>query len=371
LEPVYNLKDLILFPYTAFFQKFSFTPKRSEGPGKHFFKNASAMLCLDELKALYVAVMTASMLDDNSFINKYMIEFIKELGDTYDLPENDQAELSKMISGVKVFSRSIPLLELIRFFKKDPFLQISYSFDKKSFMSTYQGILRSDMRNKINTKYSEIQREYIEKEIARIFKGKDFTEFRNYRRYSSIDYQKMGLPVFNHTKSLNLLYNYIKCFYQSHFSDIISILEKGILSQNRITRDRLLTHSISLQELEEKIRASDKSLSPEEEDGKLFHKIRMTLASEPAQQRMFRTLVSRKNKEVKTLVEWGEEALGGLEKIFEELLETSSTTVKVQLNKHYLMKGKSVTLVSLIKRRADHIKEFRRLLSQVLKMESD
>jgi hypothetical protein len=371
VEPLYNLKDIILFPFTAFFQKFSFTPNRSDGDGKHFFKNASAMLCLDDLKMLYIAVMSGSMLDDGIRINQFLLEFIKSLGDESAVPANDNEVLRKLIIKVKNFNRAVPLLEMLKYFKKDPFLQVRFSYEKKSLKTIYAGILHMAMKNQVDVRYAEVQSEFIEREIGRIFEGRQFAEFRNYRKYASIDYQSMGLPYFNHTKSLNVLYNYIKCFYMSHLNDLISILEKGVLSQNRITRDRLLNHSIALQELEDKISASDNSLSPEEEDGKLFHKLRMTLASEPSQQRMFRSLVMHKNKEVKSLIDWGEEALAGLERIFEDLVSSTANAVKVQLNKHYLMKGKSTTLVSLLKARAKHIREIRNLISQINKMESD
>ena len=115
----------------------------------------------------------------------------------------------------------------------------------------------------------------------------------------------------------------------------------------------------------------DKSLSPEEDEGKMFHKLRMSLASEPSQQRMYRSLVINKNREVKSLIDWGEEALSGLEKIFSELAASESNVIKVQLNKHYLMRGKSITLVSILKKRSAHIREIRRLTAQIIKMESD
>ena len=369
IEPVYSLKDLILFPYTSFFQKFSFTPNRSDSDDRHFFKSASAMLCLDELENLFIAVMSASMLPENSTLNRFMIEYVRNLGEEDVLPENSQEELVRLINKVRKFNNSTPIIELLRYFRKDPFLQVKFIYERRSFRETYKNILRSLLKTQLDKMYPEIQRDYIEREISRLFRGAHFVEFRNYRKYASIDYQKMGLPFFTHTKSLNVLYNYIRSFYEGFFSDLIAILEKGILSQNRITRDRLLTHAVALQELEDKINASDKSLSPEEEDGKLFHKLRMTLASEPAQQRMFRSLVIHKNREVKSLIDWGEEALAGLEKIFEELMASSSTTVKIQLNKHYLIKGKSITLVSLLKTRAQHIREFRRLMTQIIKME--
>ena len=370
IAPMYNLKDLILYPYTSFFQKFSFTPNRSDG-GKHFFKNASAMLCLDHLKNFYIAVMSASTLDEHIPLNKFLVEFIRDIDETDPLPENYDEILKALIVNTKAFAATMPLLEIMQYFRKEPYLKIEYTFERKSFKEFYMEILHHRMRDAVNKVYADIQREYIEREIGRIFKNKKFQEFRNYRKYASIDHQKMGLPFFTHTKSLNVLHNYIRSFYQSHFADVISILEKGILSQNRITRDRLLTFSVALQELEDKIETSDKTLSPTEDDGKVFHKLRMTLISDSAQQRMYKTLVINKNREVKSLIDWGEEALSGMERIFEELVKSESNVIKVQLNKHYLLNGKSITLVSLLKKRAAHIRDFRRLMAQIIKMESE
>ncbi len=370
LSPIYNLKDLILFPYTSFFQKFSFTPNRS-GRGRHFFKNASAMLCLDQLKQLYIAVNTGAMLDEHIPLNKYLIEFINSFDGKEAVQEYEDDSLQKLIMGAKQFADRIPLLEIIQYFTKEPYLKISYSFNKKRFKDLYTEILNSQLKGYILKIYPDIQKAYIDREIKRIFKGYRLTEFRNYRMYSSIDHQKMRLPFFTHTKSLNILYNYIKCFYQTYFSDVITLLEKGILSQDRIARDRLLGYSIALQEIEEKIEASDKSLGSDQEDGKLFHKLRLSLISEPSQQRMFRSLVINKNREVKSLIDWGEESLAGLEKIFNEIVTSSSNTIKIQLNKHYLVKGKSITLVSLLKERSSHLREFHRLIAQIVKIESD
>ncbi len=371
LKPLYRLKDLILFPYTAFFQKFSFTPNRSgEDGGKHFFKNASVMLCLDDLRLLYKAVNRGAELNETYRINRYLIEFLRSFEGSEIWPEENQDELKEFILSIKAFNRKMPILELLRFFLKDPYLKINYVDVEQPFKMIYREILRKKAREKLEEIYTEIQKEYIEKEIGRIFKGKRFIEFCNYRKYAAIDYQKMGLPFFTHTKSLNLLYNYVVSFYQGHLSEVVSILEKGILAQNRITRDRLLNHSIALQDLESKIKASDDSLAPEEEDGKIFHKLRISLISEPSQQRIYRTMVVHKNREVKTLLDAGMDSLGGLEKIFEELVNSTTNVMKIQLNRHYLLKGKSITLVSLLKTRAKHLKEFRNLMSMVIKMEA-
>ena len=88
--------------------------------------------------------------------------------------------------------------------------------------------------------------------------------------YTSIDYKAAELPFFIHTRSVNLVYNYLINYYKEHMQDIVRILERSVIDQNRITRDRLLSHASNLEDLEDKILQFDQSLSNDAEDGKQF-----------------------------------------------------------------------------------------------------
>ncbi|MGC9308804.1 MAG: hypothetical protein ACP5FL_08540, partial [Thermoplasmatota archaeon] len=147
----------------------------------------------------------------------------------------------------------------------------------------YYQILKEKIVREFDERFQEIRKRYIQREINSLFMDKQLIPFHNYREYASIDYKKMGVPFFVHVRSLNLLYNYIKLQYRENIQSVIQLLQRGLLAQNRITQDRLMRHASGLEELEEKIRLFDYSLSPESEDGKQFQRLRFMLASDPSQ----------------------------------------------------------------------------------------
>ena len=84
---------------------------------------------------------------------------------------------------------------------------------------------------------------------------------------------------------------------------------------------------------------------------------------------MYKTLVLQKERTVKSLISLGEESLDGMRKIFEELVTSPADNIKLQLNSHYLIKGKSVLLSKALKERMDSLSRVRNLLSQLFKIE--
>ena len=142
-----------------------------------------------------------------------------------------------------------------------------------------------------------------------------------------------------------------------------------MLSQNRSILDKLLIYCSSLEDLAEKIEYFDYSLGPDAEDGKLFQRVRFALASDPSQQKIYRSLVMQKEKEVKDLLEKGKEAILGLIKIFKEILILPGKNIQIQLANHYLIKGKVVTLREAIKGKADIISDFKRLYDMTITLE--
>lgn len=401
IRPIYRIKDVMLFPYTSFFQKFSFTPDYSRENAQPFFKNASAMLCLDELEKLYYAVYTANKIDSDDILDVDFYAFLNRLveepnGEGADSPaiepaaedhggaetsaveELDEEEggeirddLLRVISRCKDFFVHVPLAEIIKFFKNDPFYQlIFYLSDFK--LDEYLGkLLRKRISQEIDHRFEEFQRLYIEREIKRVFNDQALKPFLNYRDYTSIDYEKMKLPFFAHTQSLNILFNYIIQFYKSGMQEIIQILEKGLLAQNRIAKDRLTGAAGEIEEVLEKIRSFDYSLSPDSEDGKIFQKVRFSLSSENSHQKMFRNIVLNKDREVKSLLERGEDAFFNLQKIFTELTKTTSQLYRDRLNSHYLIGGRSTTLIHVLQQKIDHIHHFRNLFNHIKKLERD
>lgn len=275
LGPFYFLKDMVLFPYASFFQLFRFNPIAMPDVEKPFFKNASAMLSLGYLEKLYIAGETARRVKEPVRVDPGLMEYLILLGEEdqeedEDKPAEGEPELMKeerlkqhirWIQDIHrkalKMSRNTPLLELLRFFHKDPYFVVVHETPELLFKEFYYLILKKLLLSRLEERFSEIRQRYIQGEIDALFVGKRLFVLQNYRDYSSIDYEKMGLPFFIHTKSVNLLYNYVHHFYREYFHEVVQLLDRNVLAQNRLTRDRLEKYASSFEDTEQRIREFD------------------------------------------------------------------------------------------------------------------
>jgi hypothetical protein len=388
LSPFYFLKDMVLFPYASFFQLFRFNPVAMPEITKPYFKNASAMLALGYLEKLYVATQTASRIQEPLKIDTSLIEYLFMISEEArsDEEQNEKEErepelmkderLKQHVHWIQDIyrksirmQRNLPLLEMLRYFQKDPYFIIQADIPELHFKEFYYLLLKRLLLARLDERYPEIQQRFIQEEIDTLFKGKKIFALQNYRDYSTIDYEKLGLPFFVHTKSVNLLYNYVHHFYREYFYDMVQLLDRNILAQNRLTRDRLERYSGSFEETEQRVKEFDYSLSPESEDGKLFQRLRFSLASDPTLQKMYRSIVIQKDREVKLLLERAEEDINGFLKLLDEMITSPAEMMKIQLGTHYLIQGRPVLLKTLLITRRDHLRKFWNLMSQIIKLE--
>jgi len=388
LSPFYFLKDMVLFPYASFFQLFRFNPVAMPEIKKPYFKNASAMLALGYLEKLYIATQTVSRIHEPLKVDSTLMEFLFMISEEArkNEEENEKEErepelmkeerLKQHLHWIQdIYRKSIrmqrnmPLLEILRYFQRDPYFTIQPDVPELHFKEFYYLLLKKLLVFRLDEKYPEIQQRFIQEEIDVLFKGKKLFALQNYRDYSTIDYEKLGLPFFVHTKSVNLLYNYVHHFYREYFYDMVQLLDRNILAQNRLTRDRLEKYSGSFEETEQRVKEFDYSLSPESEDGKLFQRLRFSLASDPTLQKMYRSIVIQKDREVKLLLERAEEDISGFLKLLDEMITSPAEMMKIQLGTHYLIQGRPVLLKTLLITRRDHLRKFWNLMSQVIKLE--
>lgn len=363
LLPFYYLKDLVLFPYVQFFQQFGFTPVDVGDPEKAKFKNASALLCLSDLEKLYCALYTVSKLDRRINFNNSLLEKIETLNDF----DKDLVDLLTDIIDVgQNFFIKIPVADLIRYFKKNPYFKIMFYLPKIDLKEFYRNSLRIRILDKIEMIYPEIQKRYITIETERLFKGKRFSGFQHYREYSSIDYEKLGVSAFSQIRALELVYNYIACFYKGYIQETIHLLERGVLSQNRLIRDSMLQYAAAIEDTEAKIIDFDASLSPDSEDGKMFNKFRFSMAKDPIQQKLYRKIVIQKDREAKSLSELGIESISGIKKVFTEVLKSKNTSITDQLNQHLFINNKPTPIRDVLSDQTSNMLQFEHLYHHII-----
>lgn len=396
LKPLYFTKDIILYQYISFFQLFHFTPMEDDLGRKTYFKNASAMLCLDHLEKLHYALHAVTRLPANldlsNDIGMYMKMLKQEVLQAEKPPADKQNEavaeekngeengieeqdadfidiLQKLILRCQTVLKSLPIEEIIRYFLKDPYYQLVHTVPELTIKDLYISSIRLRFLAELEKTYPEIRKRVVENEIKELFSQHQFVNFRHYREYSSIDHKKLELPFFAHIRSVTLIFNYIRAFYQGQIQEATQLLDRVVLSQNRVMRDRLIQHTASLSDLEEKIRQFDYSLSPDSEDGRLFQQLRFTMIQDPSKQKIYKTLVVQKDREVTSLIDRSIEALSGLEGVFNEVLTSQADNIKSQLNNNFFMKGEPVLLSRILAENKEHINKFRSLVDYVVKLE--
>ena len=373
MRPFYYLKDLILFPYVQFFQQFGYTPIDYEGNEVPKFKNASAILCLGDLEKLYCALYTVSKLDKKINLNKKIIKqliILDELGYPEVGEETETSgiidSLSNIIEISHKFSNKMPLADLIRYFKKNPYLKIMYYMPKIDLKEFYRNTLQIKLIDKLEQMFPEIQKRYIALETKRIFKGQRFSGFQHYREYSSIDYDKLGVSAFSQIKALELVYNYLACFFRGYIQETIRLLERGILSQNRLIKDSMLQYANVIEDTIDSIKIFDESLSPDSEDGKLFNKFRFSMAKDPIQEKLYRKIVIQKDREAKSLSETGIESISGVKRVFTEIIYSKNGNIVEQLDQHYFIKNEPTLLKEVLNEQINHIHQFEHLYHHII-----
>ncbi len=368
LLPFYRLKDLVLFPYVQFFQQFGYTLLDTPYTDNPHFKNASAVLCLEDLEKLYFAVYSALKLEKRIHLNAKIISRLETLVSYDSTGKNQQitADLENLSAKVRWFGAHVPLSDLIRYFKKNPFIKMIFYIQGIDLREFYRNTLKMKLLQLLDEQFPAIQKQYILSEIQTLFRGKRFVNFQNYREYSSIDYEKLGVSSFRNSEPLSLVYNFIECFYRGHIQSIVRILEKSVLSQNRLIRDNMLQYASTLEEISAKIRDFDDSLSPDSEEGKVFHRLRFSMAKEISQQKIFRKIVVQKDREAKNLGENGIEALSGLKRVLSEINKSTNDAIIDQLKQHYLIENKPVVLQELLDDSIDKLKKVEHLYHHML-----
>ncbi len=410
LEPLDRTRDIVLYPYASFFQLFHYTPMDEDIYKKTFFKSASAMLCLEHLEKLHYALFEAASNPENvalkQDIGAYLTDIkyteaeaggdieiededsVEDHGDTDEeegaQEEGDQHEsgeeadvvdpittktLLELISTCKKLYRKLPLELLGRYFLKDPYYELVRTVPSTSLKELYTSVVRLRFVGELDKLFPQVQRQVLEDKINELFEGKTLRTFRNYREYQSLDYEKLGLPFFSHIRSVMLLYNYIDWFYRSYIQEAVQLLERSVLGQNRITRDRLRQHAAAVEDTGERIKHFDYSLSSDSEDGRTFQRLRFTLVHDPSHQKMYQTLVLQKDREVRSIIDRGIEAFEGLERIFRDVAGSSNPNIVSAMKSHYFVKGSPVSLEDIVTERADHIHRFTNLIKQVVKTE--
>ncbi len=398
IKPLIFFRNLALFPYTLIFRHFNYYPGELLDEKYPYFDHGPAMLMLDLLERLYGALGLAEHLSGEWFCHEELLEFYgryrrggleplehpgteadtvegqagaaesRATGLLKEQEEQEAAELNgaliALAEAAGQFERRLPLLDLVRYFRRDPYLRLSYAVPHLQLKPLYVAILRDRLLTQLSNRISTVKLNVVERRIREIFRSEPLQELFYYTDRADFDFGRLGLPYFSYARSLMVIYNYLNRVYKGNIQEAIQAANAYIFSGNRIVQTHLMQSAGSLEELEAKIVLLDRSLSPEEEDGKALAAMRGRIG-DLAQQKAYRGFIAQKDKEARDLILQAIEYLQGIKRHFDEVTASSVESVKAVLKTLHFHKGRSVTLSSILKGTAEQIGEFLGLLDQL------
>jgi hypothetical protein len=277
--------------------------------------------------------------------------------------------LTEAAAAVGQFERRVPLLDLLRYFRRDPYLRLEFGVPRLQLRPAYASLLREGFLAQLAGKLSAVKQNVIERRLHEIFRSEQLLELFYYNDRPGFDFRKLGLPYFTHTRSLMVLYNFLSKVYKGFVQEAIQAANSYIFAGNRIVQTRLMQSAGGLEELEAKIVLLDRSLSPEEEDGRALSNFRTRITTDLSQQKLYRGFIAQKDKEARDLLEQGIDHLQSIKRHFDETVASPVESIKAILKTLHFSRGRNQTLAALLRSTAELIGDFLELLRQLLGLE--
>lgn len=376
------LDRLASFPFSAFFRYFNHILADAVDVREPSFEHAPVMLMLDLLEKLHVSFSLFHLAAPDYLYAEEPVAYYLyaraglKPGEGKDAAKIDSElvrlryDVSELAKEIDSFEAAVPLLDLLRFFRNDPWFQLVFNSPRLYLRSLYFSTLKLRLGQELDERLGTIKERVIDRKIQEVLKGPRLVEFTYYRENPDFDFRKLGLPYFSSIRSLSIVYNYILQQFKGALQEAAQIVAGTALASNRILQNRLTQNISGLEDLEARLVLFDRSLSPDEEDGKQLGRYRFSVATDLLLQKSYRAFILEKDREAKDLIDKGREYLSGVRRIFDEIRTSTFENTRSLLKTLHMYRGRNQTLGQILNARADALGSFLRLLDQLLEIES-
>jgi len=138
IKPLLFLKNIVLFSYSSMFSHFNYSLIGNPAEKHPYFHHAPAMLLLDKLEKLCYAIFLASQVGKKWLLHEELVRFYcankLEMEDNSEELEQRATDLTKSVialeSAIHRFKAKVPTMELIRYFRRDPYYRLVFNVPK-------------------------------------------------------------------------------------------------------------------------------------------------------------------------------------------------------------------------------------------------
>lgn len=344
--PLYYLRPLALFPFDELFSNYGFSgnPRQAENP--HHFDLVTG---IEHIERLFYALYFARRLPEDSVIHEQLVRVAYENQiDAIEINRTQNA-VTWLADTARTFSESIPLADIIRVARKDPFYRIQVYRSRIQLDSFFRASLSRHVLRELDRRFGDIRMGVIGSLIQELFHTQ-LPPLENYGSTDNAPEQRYGLPSFKYALSMQALITFLTRYYQSVIQEDARILTRIMPARLRDEQEALMHHASAFEDVVERIMDIDRRLGPEETDGQKLTRLRQNLAHDVTQQRAFRTFVDRYHQDALGLINKALEHINGIRRVFQTVIDLNSRNIEESyLTFEHSTRGKGSLKDTLVK----------------------
>ncbi len=308
--PFYSLRNLAVFPFQETLQCFKARLDPDKAP---FFEEAPIFPTVEYLEQFFCALYPFHAYVAEDLLPQEFLRYLAgvlEGGGSVRIQEVEASQLErvkqilrKLVQNCQLALKEIPLVEMIRYFREDPYYRVMIYQPKVQLRDFYIYALTFKVFTDFEAFFSKIRFDILEDLMSQLFKGEPLVEFQYYMNAHLNLVPRQGYPGFTHHRSLVLLNNFIRKIYANYIQDTIHLLNRTITNRIRESVSLMLINASGIEEIEARLNKFDGSFAPDTEGGKVMTILKLVLDRDPKQQKLYRSLIAEKDKEGKDILE--------------------------------------------------------------------
>jgi hypothetical protein len=343
LKPLYLLKDLAKYDFDDFFVQFQSSEPEACSEESVEFTRAAAHRVLDRLEELYLALYSVGRVRGDVSIFPEVLNYYFAVrdgsidpSDPIDIPESSEVPqlrgtITRVVQEVRAVREEVPLVDMIRFFRDDPYYRFLAYVPKLRLRDFYYSNLKIEVLQELDRRFHDLRMGVLGQLIQETFpQGLHQFEYFHPEIQSAI--KRAGVGQLLVYRSLQVIQTFIQSVYRTGFLEFLRIIGKLMPVRGRQTGVDLTLNIAGLDDVAERLRNFDLSFSPEADDGKTFYRFRYSGTDrDSAQLSAFKALVNQKERDATVIIEKFQDQLNALQQTFQLIRKSSHQ----QLNERY------------------------------------
>lgn len=336
LTPLYALKEVALFDYDALYVAFGSSVRDVLMPGDIDFHTAQFHKALEPIEGLYLALYNARRAIDEFVIYDEVLEHYlaerdghktgpgaNEPTDADDeasglaAPEANPDDVASLRARVNTLQKaaaalreSVPLPDIIRFVRSDPYYRFIAYVPKLRLRDFYYSSLKIKALEELDARFKDLQMGVLGQLIQEVFPN-GLVQMSAFHPEIPAAVRTAGVGQLNVYRSLQVIHTFGRAIYDKGLPDFLRLLSRLVPARVRQAGADFTLNLASLEDVFERLRAFDESFAPDSEEGKTFFRFRYS-ARDASQLAAFKALVGQKERDAAHIIEKFAEQLKAL-----------------------------------------------------------